>query len=269
MIEAEINGKLPEVHHFEDVLTSCYFGLVKYCSIMVLKEFFLESVKDLNGRQFDCNSISTDLNFKFFFWPRFEDRSEPDLIIAIFDSSSEVKYLFLVEVKYFSQQNIYETSDEYESYKYKNQLSREYNNLVSLNKINNLIFNESTKRFLIYLTADYSLPKNEFDESLDELKSDSKLKDPSKTLLWVSWYDLFNKLDVKISNQSLQQFEKYILSDLKNYLFKKNFWSFNGFGPYTHNISDIDFIFHQNEEIISFNWHFQENLMINSFYSED
>ena len=45
MIDAEINGKLPEVHHFEDILTSCYFGLVKYCSIMVLKEFFFRFSK--------------------------------------------------------------------------------------------------------------------------------------------------------------------------------------------------------------------------------
>ncbi|WP_292466693.1 hypothetical protein [Methanolobus sp.] len=112
MIDAEINGKLPEVHNLEDALTSCYFGLIKYCSITVLNNFFINTLKNIDGQQFYSNSISTDWNFKIVFWPRLDDRSEPDLLIAITDASSHVKYLFMVEVKYFSQQNIYETSEE-------------------------------------------------------------------------------------------------------------------------------------------------------------
>lgn len=268
MIDAEIKGKLPEVQHFEDVLTSCYFGLIKYCSTSVLKDFFLDSVKCSNGHHIDFKSISTDLIFKFFFWPRFEDRSEPDLLIAIFDSLFEVKYLFLIEVKYFSQQNIYETSDEFESHNYENQLSREYHNLISLNKFDDLILNEDTKRFLIYLTADNSLPKDDFERVFDELKNHPIPKDASETLLWVSWYDLFDKLDVDTFNLSLQKFEKDILNDLKNYLFKKKFWSFRGFGPFKPGISHINFMYSQSKAEMELNWHFQEPLHLNFMYHQ-
>lgn len=266
MIDAEIKGKLPEIHYLEDALTSCYFGLIKYCSITVLNNFFLKSLKNLENQQFYLDSIQADLIFKIFFWPRCEDNSEPDLLIVIFNYFLEVKYLFLVEVKYFSQQNTYETTGEFESHTYENQLSREYINLFSINKINNFILNENTSRFLIYLTADYSIPKNDFDKALNELKGHSITNDPHKTLLWVSWYDLYSELNTKISNLTLQNFEINILNDLKNYLQIKSFWSFNGFGPFDSDLTNINFIFHQRETKIVFDWNFQENMVCEKYY---
>jgi len=137
MIDAEVKGKLPEIHHLEDAFTSCYFGLIKYCSVDVLNRHFFSALKNLKDQQLKYYPQIVSLDFKIFFWPRLEDNSEPDLIIVLYDNSYNVKYLFFVEVKYYSQQNTYGTDENFAAHFYENQLSREYTNLFSLDRMEN------------------------------------------------------------------------------------------------------------------------------------
>ncbi|WP_292471376.1 hypothetical protein, partial [Methanolobus sp.] len=163
---------------------------------------------------------------------------------------------------------ISKSSEDFESHLYENQLSREYINLHQINKIDNLIVDGNTENFLIYLTADYSLPTEDFDKALNELKTHDDISNIRKHLLWVSWYDLYNNLFTEHSGSVLQPFEVHILDDLKNYLKKKRFWSFRGFGPFDSNLKENKFRFYQSEEQISFNWNFQENALLKPFYNE-
>ncbi len=258
MIDAEVKGKLPEIHHLEDVFTSCYFGLIKYCSSDVLNRYFLSALKNLKDQQLEYYPQIVSLNFKIFFWPRLEDNSEPDLIIVLYDNNSKVEYLFFVEVKYYSQQNTYDTDEDFAAHFYENQLSREYTNLFSLDRIENFALKEDTKRFLVYLSADYSKPEGDFNRAINELRKNFDVQQICETMLWVNWYNLYDKLKESENEKGLLDFETNILEDLEKYLHRKNFWSFGGFGNFEEIAEATNFVFLQDENETSFNWQFEK-----------
>lgn len=268
MIDAEIKGKLPEIHHLEDALTSCYFGLMKYCSINILNRYFLSALKDLDDQQFKCSLdiAASNLNFKIYFWLRLNDNSEPDLVILLYDKSYIVKYLFFVEVKYYSQQNVYETNDDFESNFHANQLSREYTNLFSVIKVDNFVLRSETKRFLIYLTADYSSPNEDFNKALNELKKSFDIQQICKNILWVNWYNLYDILEEKGNVKLTLDFEIKIIEDLKKYLYIKNFWSFKGFKDFDEVKEYVNFFFLQDENETIFVWQFEKITLFGGFF---
>jgi hypothetical protein len=251
MIDAELNGKVPEVQNREDILTSNYFGLIKYCTMRTFSHTFLSAARSLKGEQFNISCIPDNWDFELIFWPRFHDNSEPDLLLLIKDTSLQIKYLFLIEVKYFSQQNMYSASYEFESHKYENQLSREFFNLFQLKNIGQFEIAKDVKRFLIYLTADYSVPYDDFISVINEIKRHEKIN-PSNYFLWMSWYNLYDKLNNNIGILDLKEFELSILSDLSDYLKAKNFWSFTGFSSYSRQCKRFEYLFHPKK--IIFDW---------------
>ena len=90
MYLAEIRGKLsPRMECMEDILTSNVFSFFKYASREV---FFCRYLKILG---FSVSAREAG-EAQFLFWPRYEDQTEPDLVIIVGD------YYLLIEAKYFS-----------------------------------------------------------------------------------------------------------------------------------------------------------------------
>ena len=88
MIMAELNRKLPLVsEHKEDLLTSDIITFFKYCKREIfLKQYLLErGIKVSND---DVNHA------EFKFWPRFGDKTEPDLVLIV------GKYYLLIEANF-------------------------------------------------------------------------------------------------------------------------------------------------------------------------
>src|SRR5271157_4611599 len=90
MYLAEIHGKLSrQTENQEDILTSNVFSFFKYSD---RKNFLYGFVQSLGLGI----SINDALNAEFLFWPRYEDNTEPDLVIIMGD------FYLLVEAKYHS-----------------------------------------------------------------------------------------------------------------------------------------------------------------------
>ena len=77
-------------------------------------------------------------------------------------------------------------------------------------------------------------------------------------MLWVNWYNLYDKLKESKNEKGLLDFETNILEDLEKYLHRKNFWSFGGFGNFEEIAEATNFVFLQDENETSFNWQFEK-----------
>jgi hypothetical protein len=90
MYQAELHGKLSQrIERMEDILTSNVFSFFKYST----REIFLKGY--LNELNFDISDQEAS-EAEFIFWPRFEENTEPDLVILVGN------YYLLIEAKYFS-----------------------------------------------------------------------------------------------------------------------------------------------------------------------
>ena len=90
MYLAELHGKLSQrIERMEDVLTSNVFSFFKYST----REIFLKGYLNILG--FDISDQEAN-EAEFIFWPRFEENTEPDLVIIVGN------YYLLIEAKYFS-----------------------------------------------------------------------------------------------------------------------------------------------------------------------
>ena len=90
MYLAELHGKLSQrIERMEDILTSNVFSFFKYST----REIFLKGY--LNELNFDISDQEA-IEAEFIFWPRFEENTEPDLVILVGN------YYLLIEAKYFS-----------------------------------------------------------------------------------------------------------------------------------------------------------------------
>ncbi|MDP2932277.1 MAG: hypothetical protein Q8O05_07280 [Chloroflexota bacterium] len=89
MYIAELSGKLStKVEGREDILTSNVFSFFKYTERKVFLKSFLNKLLNL---QVDDNDVDCA---EFSFWPKFDDNTEPDLILVV------GKYYLLFEAKF-------------------------------------------------------------------------------------------------------------------------------------------------------------------------
>ena len=196
MYQAELHGKLSQrIERMEDILTSNVFSFFKYST----REIFLKGyLKELGFDVSDQEAIEAE----FLFWPRFEENTEPDLVIIVGN------YYFLVEAKYFSDFGG-------ETDKTKSQLIRE----IEGGKLD--AKNYSKDFILIAITA-------------DSYRKDYKFEVIPKGFrphfVWTNWQKvswlLTNILesDKKITNQ-----ERDFALDLYHLLDKKNLRKFQSF----------------------------------------
>ena len=90
MLQAELNGKLPsEATRSEDVLTSNVFGIMNNCDRSLFLMPWLESI----GLIIDPLYVE---QAEFSFWQRFEDGTEPDVVIDM------PGHFIVIEAKYLS-----------------------------------------------------------------------------------------------------------------------------------------------------------------------
>ena len=196
MYFAELRGKLPsKMERMEDILISNVFSFFKYSTREIfLKGYFSElgfSISDQEAKE-----------AKFVFWPRFEENTEPDLVIIVGD------YYLLIEAKYFS-----EFGGETE--KTKAQLLRELEGGWLEAKNYGKDFN------LIAITGDYYFKKEKI--SIIPRRFISNFK-------WTNWQFVSTFVtNLLETSKHIKKHERDFASDLCNLLDKKNLREFQSF----------------------------------------
>jgi len=192
MYIAELRGKFTEKDkNKEDILTSNVFSFFKYSDRQVYLKPFLEEL-DFDIQISEKNADDAE----FEFWPVYDDRTEPDVVIDVGN------YYILFESKYKSDFGK-------ETDLHKDQLSRE------LEGGKREAYNRNKKFKFVAITADYSEPKEKF----NELKNKCEFR-------WINWHFVTMFLERKMEEQNRS---KLIAEDLYCLLKKKGLRKFNGF----------------------------------------
>jgi len=211
MYLAEISGKVTsKIEGMEDVLTSNVFSFFKYAD----RDQYLRSY--LNSLGINVSSIDSK-EAKFLFWPKFEDGTEPDLIICV------GKYYILIEAKYFS-----EFSEQNE--KSESQIIRELNEGLSEAR------NQSKEFKYITITADYYFIKEKFDIIP---------KDKIDYFIWTNWQKICTFLYEKNIIEKQKEDSEFAF-DLYRLLEKKKLRNYNikNLTLFEAKINKIDSIFY-------------------------
>jgi len=191
MIIAELYGKIPsKLENKEDILTSNVFSFFKYSDRLFLKEY-------LNQIGIEV-SENDAFEAEFLFWQKYDDGTEPDLIVIC------GKYYLLFEAKFYSDFSPKTSTVE-------SQIDREI-------KMGNLSAKNENKEFVyIAITAEYYKDKNKY----------SKYENRNFKFIWTNWQIITNFLEIIMTRQSLFQYREYA-SDLFSLLVKKNLRSYIG-----------------------------------------
>lgn len=195
MYLAELHGKLPSrIERMEDILTSNVFSFFKYST----REIFLKGY--LNRLGFNISDQEAN-ETEFIFWPRFEENTEPDLVIIVGD------YYLLIEAKYFS-------GFGEETKKTRAQLLRE----IERGKLEAKNYDKDFK--LIVITADYYYKGSKFEVIPSDFIPHFK---------WTNWQLISLFLNsILESSKNIKKQERDFASDLYNLLDKKNLRGFQG-----------------------------------------
>jgi hypothetical protein len=210
MIIAELHGKLSSrIKQSEDILTSNVFSFFKYASRQVYLRKLLSLIK--------IDMTDNDLeNAEFIFWPNYDDGTEPDLVIIVGD------YYILFEAKYFA--GFGEEDGDRQA-----QLLRELRGGIREAE------NYRKDFVLVAITADYTYPKQNFTELLEQHEELFKFE-------WTNWQNV-SAILLNILEEHQEQAPDYLLaSDLYKLLDKKNLRGFLPFdrltGIYPHDSVD-------------------------------
>jgi len=195
MYLAELHGKLPSrIEGMEDILTSNVFSFFKYST----REIFLKGY--LNKLGFNTSNQEAN-EAEFIFWPRFEENTEPDLVLIVGN------YYLLIEAKYFS-------GFAYETKKNKAQLLRE----IEGGKLEAKNYSKDFR--LIAITADHYYKESKFKIIPSDFIPHFK---------WINWQSVSSFLcNILESNVDIKKQERAFALDLYNLLDKKNLRDFQG-----------------------------------------
>lgn len=236
MLEAELEGKLPEVENYEDVLTSNVFGTIKY---LPFEEGLLQILSEAVNHGTDDNfltyfrskynlDISEYMIGEILFWPSIEDYGEPDLVIILKSKGNEnPNFILGIEVKYQSHKS--GSGEE------RDQLKRYFESLQ--NKRSS--YNDFEGEFLgiIYLTS-YNA-KKEIEESISYIEKshhdDEEVREKFFRMRWKNLTSLFKEIE------SENPFSKKIYTDIYRLLDKKNLKEFEGI-PFPKEIPEEIFL---------------------------
>jgi len=199
---AQLHGKLSsKTERSEDILTSDVFSFFKYSNREIfLKAYLQELGLDVTGQEAK--------DAEFFFWPHFEEKTEPDLVIIVGN------YYLLIEAKLFSPFGE-ETKNR------KAQLLREIEGGILEARNNSKDFR------IIAITSDHYYKENKFGIIPSDFFNYFK---------WTNWQAITLFLnDILESRRNLTVQERAFAADLYNLLDKKNLRDFGGF----HNFYDL------------------------------
>jgi hypothetical protein len=201
MYVAELKGKIPSnLEKMEDLLTSNVFSFFKYSKREIFLKILLEKL------QIKVSNHALD-KAEFIFWPSYEDKTEPDLVIIVGD------YYLLFESKYFSD-------FAKETPKTEKQLIREAVGGLKESKLLN-------KNFIyIAITADYNKKPEKFRE----------IEDLGINIKWINWQSISEILLNLIEKEGNNLPDYLFALDLYNLLDKKKLRSFRSFNNLNFNI---------------------------------
>ena len=195
MYLAEIHGKIPSrFKRMEDLLTSNIFSFFKYTDRQIFLKRYLELL-DIRIAQNEADKA------EFRFWPRFDDETEPDLVLVV------GPHYLLFEAKYFSDFGV-ETKTR------KAQLIREIEGGMKEAR------NEDKHFQIIAITADHYY------------KTDRFTSIPSKyhhLFKWTNWQLVTAFIhDILDKNSEISVTDHAFASDLYSLLVKKNLRDYLG-----------------------------------------
>jgi hypothetical protein len=198
MYQAELRGKLsPGIENKEDILTSNVFSFFKYSSRDIFLKAYLKTL-DLEVSEKEAEEA------EFMFWPRYDDDTEPDLVILV------AGYYLLIEAKYFSDFGK-------ETPKTKAQLVREIIGGKQEAK------NFGKEFLLITITADSC--KDEY--KLRDIPADSR-----DECIWTNWQRVSWIIsDILNGTLKLRKEEQDFAIDLYLLLDKKHLRGYRGWDP--------------------------------------
>jgi len=191
MIIAELNGKLPsKLKDSEDILTSNVFSFFKYSNRNWFKDYLSEIGIEI--------SLGESEKAEFIFWPNYEDRTQPDLVVVC------GKYYLLFEAKLNSDFSPKSTNSD-------SQIERE----ISMGKMSA----ENLYKEFVYiaLTAEYYKNKTKYE----------KYENDKLIFIWTNWQVISSFIENKLENENLNH-DKQFADDLFTLLVKKRLRSFKG-----------------------------------------
>lgn len=228
---AEIHHKIPVI---EDVLTSNVFGCYKYLPFESGLGPLLKKAKRLGcegkkKRSEELNRIIDKTRaFKIKFWPRMDDRSEPDAIILLQDKCENDICVLGIEAKHGSGMGTYaagesngdELKDELKAQEKEDKEGRETikqttKELRNIKRRETSFLNgvsHNIPSFILYITHHVTCPH-------DALESND--------VLWASWRYAY--MAAKPEGNQNGYFEE-ILRDLRSLLKEVGYASFEGWG---------------------------------------
>lgn len=239
MLAAQLRGKLTRKEEdLEDLLTSNVFGSIRYSPPEKGLIPLLAAAEDSNG--FNPLRNLPDISaVTYEFWPYLEDDNgntcQPDVLIRITHETSH-QTIILVEAKYKSGKS----SLDDDGIEPNDQLAREWDILTTREK--------DATPYLLYVTADFSYPKEDIEESQSEFE---KKRNGRLDVVWISW----RKLPTVLNGSEL------ILKDLIEILRKQGLTFFEEIKippidrvPWTFQKNILNFDWKLNSP--EFNWRF-------------
>jgi hypothetical protein len=243
MTIAEIHGKLSAYEHMEDLLTSDVFSTFKYLKVNDgLIPFLTKAISFKHNKH--PNFLTEIKSADYVFWPRttYLNR-EPDVLIILtkIDGST---ISILIEAKYMSGKsnlNRDEESLDKENNRLKHldgdQLAELYMELQEGNiHIPDKSLREKFKksegnRFVFFVTAHYSFPRKDIEETFDVFKKKQYGNHNSLDIFWINWMSIIDVIEevksrIDFKNASTTSL---LLSDLNDLLYKKELVPFHGF----------------------------------------
>lgn len=214
MLQAELRSKLvnpqKNMHLSEDLLTSNVFGILKYLDNKRVLIDFIRSAINQEGKS--IKNITGIVDWRYYFWPKFQNQIEPDLLIQGFLKKKLVVNL-LVEAKYRSNKNIYQERGSLTG----DQLADELNSLLEREWSTPGIDKSRIKEnYLVFVTNHFNIPFHEIVESNKLVK---RYHQKQHRIYWTSWRDLPSIIDDNLKQCTKGQQE--MLLDLKKLLHKK------------------------------------------------
>ena len=169
MIIAELKGKIPsKFDNKEDILTSNVFSFFKYSDRRLFKEYLSKLGIEVTLKESE--------NAEFIFWPSYEDRTEPDLVVIC------GKYYLLFEAKLDSDFSPKTATSDF-------QIEREI-------KMGKMSAENLNKKFVyITITKEYYKDRNKY----------QKYENRDFLFVWTNWQFISRFIDQRLESGNIKQ----------------------------------------------------------------
>jgi hypothetical protein len=236
---ADIHRKLEGTNltdRSEDLLTSNIFGCLRYVPPKKVLLPFLETSQSLSGKHLP--RLDSVCRVHCSFWPSLRSighaACQPDVVLGL-ETEDNLIHLVMVEAKYLSGPSSEENDENLPHH----QLGRELDQLftVSPSTLHWETTLEIATRSLIYVTMDFSIPKDDIERACREYSSK---RGRNAKIYWTSWRSLPAILESCLVSETIEEF-RMVMEDMLYLLEKKWLILFSGVDPITKHFRLPDF----------------------------